>query len=132
MAKRKLDPNLYNVRLPFAKWPRTGQPWSKNDVDTALMINSLNLEAGLKGRTGLLPIQDTKKKYVKVSLFLQALDLANFDDDDIVLDADLEEFRMIKEHNTGRLFDMMRSMTGGFPSLPNHRVRLCTPSGQPL
>ena len=89
MAKRKLDPTLYNVRLPFAKWPRTGQPWSKNDVDTALMINSLNLDAGLKGRTGLLLIEDTKKKYVKVSLLLQALDLANFGDDDIVLDADL-------------------------------------------
>jgi len=98
MANRKLDPTLYNVRLPFAKWPRTDQPWSKNDVDTALMINSLNLDAGLKGRTGLLPIEDTKKKYVKVSLLLQALDLANFGDDDIVLDADLEESRMIKEH----------------------------------
>ena len=124
MAKRKLDPNLYKVRLPFAKWPRTDQPerWSKNDVDTALMINSLNLDAGLKGRTGLLPIQDTKKKHVKVSLFLQALDLANFDDDDIVLDADLEEFRMTWD--SGRLVDMMRSMSGGFPSLPNHRVRL--------
>jgi hypothetical protein len=99
MAKRKLDPNLYKVRLPFAKWPRTDQPWSKNDMDTALMINSLSLEPPVKGRTGLLPIKDAKKKYVKVSLLLQALDLANFHDDDIVLDADLE-FRMIKSFTT--------------------------------
>lgn len=94
MVKRKLDPTLYNVRLPFPKWPRAEEPekWSKNDLDTALMVNSLHIAAP-KGRIGLLKIVDWKLQFVKVSLFLQALDLANFDDDDIYLDHDLENLK---------------------------------------
>ena len=94
MVKRKLDPTLYNVRLPMPKWPRAEEPekWSKNDFDTALMINSMHLAVS-KGRTGLLKICDSKNMWQKVSLFLQALDLANFDDYDIYLDHDLEDLR---------------------------------------
>jgi len=76
------------------KWPRADEPgkWSKNDWDSALMINSMSLEAS-KRRTGLLKIGDVKKIWKKVSLLVQALDLANFDDDDVYLDDDLEDVR---------------------------------------
>ncbi len=87
MSKRKVH-DLYHVVLPVPKWPRWDEPerWTENDLESAVMINTLNLEAHDKSRW----YSDPKQSFIKVSRFIQALDLVHFDDYDIVLDADLE------------------------------------------
>jgi hypothetical protein len=94
VAKRKLDPALYNVNLPVPKWPRADQPelWSKHDGDSAVMVNSLSLDAP-KASPNPLVHYGPFSQWIKVSPFLQSLDLASFDDFDIELDDDLEKVR---------------------------------------
>ena len=88
MTKRKLnlDPALYNVNLPMPKWPRWDEPekWTQDDIDSAFRGNGLNI--------------DEPKGYMRVickderaSLFLQAVDLAYFDDYYVYMDQDLED-----------------------------------------
>ena len=95
VAKRKLDPALYNVNLPVPKWPRADQPelWSKHDGDSAMMVNSLSLDGPKASPNPLVHYANHNDQWIKVSPFLQSLDLASFDDFDIELDDDLEKVR---------------------------------------
>jgi len=96
MSKRKRD-DLYDFSLPVPKWPRQDEPekWTFHDMESAMMINTLHLEPpeGTSKSTechGL--ILPGKNNFIKVSRFIQALDLANFDDYEIVLDPDLQPY----------------------------------------
>ena len=77
-AKRTWGDLYDGVKLPVPKWPRVDQPekWTDHDWDSAAMINSLDLVAPSHHRCFSHP----KQLKAKVSQFIQALDLANFDD----------------------------------------------------
>ena len=81
MSKRKARYDLYDASLPRPKWPRWDEPeeWTQNDVDSAMMINTLHLEPTY-GNQFIM--------FIKVSRFIQALDLADFDDYDFIVDVD--------------------------------------------
>ena len=92
MSKRKAD-DLYDFVLPTPKWPRWDEPerWTEHDEESAIMINTLHLD-GHGPRSQRFPMKVVGPKasrFIKVSLFIQALDLVHFDDYEIILDADL-------------------------------------------
>jgi hypothetical protein len=78
MYKRKSDSWVTEMPRP-KKWPKVDEPteWTKEDVKAALMINSLNIDAS--AHHGFKKKNNTEI-YYKCSPFIQALDLANFDD----------------------------------------------------
>jgi len=84
MPKRKFAEtvsSLWDYNLPVPKWPKKHGDWSKDDMDSALLINALQLEPPKNPPKNFFVKFDTKKP--KVSMLLQALDLANFDDYEI-------------------------------------------------
>ena len=84
---------LYDVMLPPAKWPRCVESWSHHDWESATMLNALLLDhddplIGVGGGWSK-PFINRKKCFIKVSQVIQALDLADFDDCEFVLNRDL-------------------------------------------
>ena len=100
MTKRTADDSMcvgesfYQFVLPKPKWPRVDEPekWTAHDQESAMMVNTLNLDA--PNPTGWIKRAIPNGNLIKVSQFMQALDLANFDDWDIILDGDLENPRV--------------------------------------
>jgi hypothetical protein len=86
LNKRKQDLWSWEPDCPKAKWPKIDEPWTDEDMRSAMMINTLLLDVrGHRTMIHLKPIQI----YARCSRLIQALDLAGFDDWDIEIDYDV-------------------------------------------
>jgi len=88
------DPQSCNVTGPMPKSLKIDEPemWSMHGLESALLITGMNVFEP-RANSWVFVKLDEKKMWKKVSLFIQALDLAKFDDYDIFLDDDLEAVR---------------------------------------
>ena len=138
MTKRAADDsmcvgeNFYDFVLPKPKWPRVDEPekWTAHDQESAMMVNTLSLDA--PNPTGWIKCAIPNGNLIKVSQFMQALDLANFDDWDIILTDDLENLRVcITIPTVTPIF--MDGHTGGGPQVvPPPQVEHQCPLAKPI
>ena len=91
-----------DAQLPVPKWPRTEDPWSEKDVEEAEMVNSLHLDAPFRKSSLLRSLKRsrdgglvhkhtfatgiyTSKNLLTWSRLVEALNLAYFDEDIVLL-----------------------------------------------
>ena len=76
MYKRKADLWTSEVHHDLCKFPKVDDAWTERDQASAELLNSMNLDARQHHKLEKKPIEI----YYKCSRFIQALDLAGFDD----------------------------------------------------
>ena len=77
---------LHDFFLPRPKWPRSGDQWTQYDWDSAMMVNTLGLDAPQRlwrtmdiSQERWRHIANGTERRIKVSFLIQALDLIYFD-----------------------------------------------------